>query len=55
MNRDPAFLIYYARVLLREARYRRGTAFAAMLINGAARARRDAIEFAKPIQPDLFK
>lgn len=37
-----AFLLHYARVLLREARARRATAFAASLLLWAARARREA-------------
>ena len=37
-----AFLIYYARVLLREARARRSSAFAASLLLWAGQARREA-------------
>jgi len=51
---DPAFLRYYARVLLREAKARRGTEFSRFLIECAARARREAIATVKPVQPDLF-
>ena len=49
-----AFLIYYAGVLLREARARRGQKVDWMLA-GAARARREAaaIDLAPP-QSDLF-
>lgn len=54
LQNDPAFLRYYARVLLREARARRGTKFAAFLIGCAARARRESIEAARPEQMDLF-
>lgn len=39
---DPAFLLYYARVLTREARARRGTPFAISLLEWAAKARREA-------------
>lgn len=52
---DRAFLFYYARVLLREARARRGTSFAAVLLAGAARARREALAIdLSPAQMDLF-
>ncbi|SCW56675.1 hypothetical protein SAMN02927924_01410 [Sphingobium faniae] len=47
------FLRYYARVLLREAKARRGTAFAHILMAGAARARREAMSI-RPAQADLF-
>jgi hypothetical protein len=50
--RDRAFLIYYARVLLREAKARRGQNVQWML-EGAARARREAMDM-RPVQPDLF-
>lgn len=53
-RRDPAFLRYYARVLLREAKARRGTPFATALLEWAARARREAVEAALPVQGDLF-
>lgn len=53
MRGDKAFLIHYARVLHREARARRGSSFAELLLKGAARARREAMAIV-PIQPDLF-
>lgn len=53
LRRDRAFLLYYAGVLLREARARRGTPFAAFLLNCAARARREAVAD-KPAQMELF-
>lgn len=46
------FLIYYARVMLREARFRRGQNVRWM-IEGAARARRQAMA-ARPVQGELF-
>jgi hypothetical protein len=49
---DRPFLLHYARVLLREAKARRGQNVAWMLA-GAARARREALA-TKPVQPDLF-
>lgn len=50
------FLIYYAKVLLREARARRHqTAFHASLIGWAAKARREASEIdLRPAQGELF-
>ncbi len=49
------FEIYYARVLMREARARRGTPFAADLTAWAANARRRASAInISPAQPDLF-
>lgn len=49
-----SFLLYYAKVLLREARSRRGQNVAWM-IAGAARARREAMAIdLTPAQPDLF-
>lgn len=49
-----AFLIYYAGVLLREARARRGQNIEWMLA-GAARARREAASIdIKPAQGELF-
>lgn len=48
------FLIYYARVLIREARARRGQNVQWM-IDGAARARRKAMSIdLRPPQADLF-
>lgn len=52
-----AFLFYYARVLLREARARRKRhpGFAASLLAGAGRARREALAIdLSPVQRDLF-
>jgi hypothetical protein len=46
------FLLYYARVLLREAKARRGGNVEWMLA-GAARARRQA-QSIRPAQADLF-
>ena len=54
VRKDPAFLTYYARVLLREAHARRGTPFARSLIEWAGRARREAMEARVPAQGDLF-
>lgn len=51
-RRDPAFLRYYARVLLREAKARRGTEFSRFLLMCAARARRESC--APPMQGELF-
>jgi hypothetical protein len=49
-----AFLIYYARVMLREAHSRRGQNVRWML-NGAARARREALAIdLRPAQGRLF-
>lgn len=47
------FLIYYAKVCLREARARRGRPFANDLLQWAANARRRASE-ARPAQGELF-
>ncbi len=49
---DREFLLYYARVMLREARARRGRDVQWM-IDGAARARRQAMAI-RPAQGDLF-
>ena len=51
-----SFLIHYARVLLREARARRHQRrFAAFLLKGAARARREARAIdTRPAQGSLF-
>lgn len=46
------FLIYYARVMLREAKVRRGRNVQWM-IDAAAKARRQAMS-ARPAQGDLF-
>lgn len=46
------FLIHYARVMLREARLRRGQNVGWM-IDAAAKARRQALA-ARPAQADLF-
>ncbi len=59
LNRDPDFLLYYARVLMREARARRGTPFATSLVQWAGRARREAMELRaavsdEPAQMELF-
>ena len=54
MSRDPAFLRYYAKVMLREAKARRGTPFARDLLAWAARARREAVEASIPVQRGLF-
>lgn len=51
-RRDRDFLLYYAGVLLREAKARRGQNVAWML-EGAARARRKAMAD-KPEQGELF-
>lgn len=51
-RRDRDFLLYYAGVLLREAKARRGQDVAWML-EGAAKARREAME-ARPVQGELF-
>jgi hypothetical protein len=49
-----AFLIYYARVMLREARARRGQRVAWM-IAGAAKARREALAIdVRPAQMSLL-
>ena len=50
---DPEFLRYYARVLLREAKARRGTEFGKWLAQCANRARKEAAGF-KPAQGSLF-
>lgn len=50
---SPEFLRYYAKVLLREAKARRGTEFSRWLLDGAMRARREAMAF-RPAQGDLF-
>ena len=52
MTADRSFLLYYASVLLREAKARRGQNVQWML-NGAARARREAFAM-RPAQADLF-
>lgn len=52
-RRDREFLLYYARVLLREVRARRGTAFAAHLLAWAGKARREALAV-RPAQGELF-
>lgn len=52
-----AFLFYYARVLLREARARRRSSpkFAAWLMACAGRARREALAIdVRPAQADMF-
>jgi len=50
-----AFLIYYARVMLREAKLRRGQRGIAWMIAGAARARREALAIdLRPAQAELF-
>lgn len=54
MNRDPSFLRYYASVLEREAASRPGQNVQWM-IDGAARARRQADELSIPEQPDFFE
>lgn len=50
------FLLYYASVLTREARTRRSDRkFAALLMDGAGRARREALSInITPRQGDLF-
>jgi hypothetical protein len=48
-----AFLIYYARVMIGEARRRRGTVFARTLLDWAAKARREA-DAIQPAQRELF-
>lgn len=53
-NSDPAFLVYYAGVLEREAAARPGQDVDWM-IAGAERARRQAKELSRPVQGDLFK
>lgn len=50
---SPAFLKYYAGVLLREARARRGQPGIQWMIDGAARARRQAMA-TRPAQGVLF-
>lgn len=52
MRDDPEFLRFYAATLLREARARRGTAFARTLLEWAGNARRRAMQGER--QPDLF-
>lgn len=52
LRNDRAFQIYYAHVLLREAKSRRGQNVEWML-SGAARARREALAL-RPEQVDLF-
>lgn len=52
MTADRAFLLHYAKVLLREAKARRGQNVQWM-INGSARARREAFAM-RPAQADLF-
>jgi hypothetical protein len=56
MTRDRAFLIYYAKVLLRECAARRGSsgAFYWILYCGAQRARREAAALSIKAQSDLF-
>lgn len=54
MRRDREFLLYYAGVMLREARARRGTGFSHFLLDCAARARREAGAVHEPKQMDLF-
>ncbi len=57
MKRKPSdreSYIFTARVLLREARARRGTRFAVTLLEWAANNRRRAAEAKKPVQSDLF-
>lgn len=55
VKRDREFLLYFCRVMLREARARRHQpTFVAFLLNGAARARREAMELPKANQSDLF-
>ncbi len=51
------FLIYYAEVMLREARARRGTAFSHTLLEWAGNARRRALAIGdrKPDQGELFR
>ncbi|PZU59858.1 MAG: hypothetical protein DI547_05110 [Sphingobium sp.] len=54
---ERAFRLYYARVLIREARARRRTSpgFAADLLAWAAKARREACAIdISPAQADLF-
>lgn len=51
---DRESYIFTARVLLREARARRGTRFAATLLEWAANNRRRAAEAKKPVQSDLL-
>lgn len=50
---SPEFLRYYAKVVLREAKARRGTEFSRWLLECALRARRQAMAF-RPVQGDLF-
>ena len=53
-RRDRDFLLYYAGVMLREARARRGQNVAWM-INAAAKATREAAALPRePIQANLF-
>jgi hypothetical protein len=47
------FLIYYAKVTLREARARRGTDFSRTLLGWASRARREAMAI-RPAQGQLL-
>jgi len=56
MKRDRAFLIFYARVLLRECAARRGSNdFYWMLFDGAQRARREVKALSRqPRQLRLF-
>lgn len=50
---SPEFLRYYAKVLMREAKARRGTDFSRWLVSCALRAHRQAMAF-RPAQGDLF-
>lgn len=49
-----AFLIYYARVMLREVRARRGSKGNEWMLLGAARARREAAAIRLETQCELF-
>lgn len=49
------FLLHYARILLREARARRGYRNVQWMLDGAAKARREALAIdTRPAQADLF-
>lgn len=53
LSETRAFKLHYARVMLREAKARRGQRGIQWMLDGAARARREALEM-KPAQGSLF-
>ncbi|MGU9981501.1 hypothetical protein ACJ4V0_15810 [Phreatobacter sp. HK31-P] len=57
MRKNPEFIRHYIKVLMREARARRGTRFHATLMEWIANGRRQLIAAklaARPRQTDLF-